>query len=316
MKNLLSAINPSNLVYPAFALLGVIWGTNFIFMKWAADLISPAQVVVLRILFGFLPIVVLAAWQGLLQRSHLRYVHHYLVMALLATALYYAAFAKGAAVLPSGIAGMLSGAIPLFSFLTAFVFLRQEPINRVMLAGLALGFAGVALIARPWSQGDLAVDAAGVMYMLGGSLSLGCSFVYARLFLVNKNISSLALATYQTGLALLVMCLFTDLDGIDRIQQDRGVLIGLVVGLGLSGTGLAYVLYYFIVQHLGALKAAGVTYIPPVVALLIGALLVGEPLYALDIIAMFLILGGVYVLQVGKRGEAMPRAESGASSTA
>ena len=89
-----------------------------------------------------------------------------------------------------------------------------------------------------------------------------------------------------------------------------------MVGLGLSGTGLAYVLYYFIVQHLGALKAAGVAYIPPVVALLIGALLVGEPLYALDIIAMFLILGGVYVLQVGKRGEAMPRAESGASSTA
>jgi len=288
-------------VYPAFALLGLIWGTNFIFMKWAAVLITPAQIVLLRILFGFVPILILAIVRRSLEWSHLRYTHHFLMMALLATAIYYFAFAKGTALLPSGIAGMLCGAIPLFSFLTAFAFLRQEPINRYTLFGLVLGFAGVLLIARPWNSGVSAVNTEGVLYMLAGSLSVGCSFVYARRFLVPKEISPVALTTYQIGLALLVMWLITDLQGIGRIQEDSVALTGLVVGLGLSGTGLAYVLYYFLVQELGALKAAGVTYIPPVVALVIGGLLVSEPLHIQDVIAMLLILSGVYVLQTGKR---------------
>ena len=291
----------NKLVYSAFALLGLIWGTNFIFMKWAAVWITPAQIVLLRILFGFLPILALATIRRSLEWSHLRYIHHFFMMALLATSIYYFAFAKGTALLPSGIAGMLSGAIPLFSFLTAFVFLRQEPINRYTLIGLVLGFAGVLLIARPWNSGASAVNVEGVLYMLGGSLSVGCSFVYARRFLVPKEISPLALTTYQIGLALVVTWLFTDLNGIGRIQEDHIALTGLVVGLGLSGTGLAYVLYYFIVQHLGALKAAGVTYIPPVVALFIGGLLVHEPLHNQDVIAMLLILCGVYALQTGKR---------------
>ena len=186
----------NRLAYPAFALLGLIWGSNFIFMKWAAVLITPAQVVLLRILFGFVPILALAAIRGSLRWSHLRHAHHFFVMALLATAIYYFAFAKETAVLPSGIAGMLNGAIPLFSFLTAFAFLRQEPINRYTLLGLLLGFAGVLLIARPWNTGGSGVDVHGVLYMVGGSLSVGCSFVYARRFLVNKDISSIALSTY------------------------------------------------------------------------------------------------------------------------
>ena len=288
-------------VYPAFLLLGLIWSTNFIFMKWAVVYISPSQIVLSRILFGFIPILGLALLNRSLSWSHLRYTHHFFVMALLATAIYYFAFAKGTALLPSGVAGMLSGAIPLFSFLTAFVFLRQEPINRYTLLGLLLGFAGVLLIARPWSSLGSGVNIDGVAYMIVGSLSVGCSFVYARRFLIDKNISPLALSTYQIGLALLVLVVVTDIHGIERILEDQTALIGLVLGLGLMGTGVAYVLYYFIVQHLGALRAAGVTYIPPVVALAIGSVLVHEPLRAMDLVAMALILGGVYVLQSGKK---------------
>jgi drug/metabolite transporter (DMT)-like permease len=301
MESRTSLFASRKLVYPAFALLGLIWGTNFIFMKWAAAWITPSQVVLLRVLFGFLPVLALAMIRRSLRWEHLRYIHHFLMMALLATAIYYFAFAKGTALLPSGIAGMLSGAIPLFSFLTALVFLRQEPINRYTAIGLLLGFAGVLLIAKPWSPSATGVNLQGVLYMLLGSISVGCSFVYARKFLVPKEISPLALTTYQIGLAFLLMCCATDFNGITHIQEDNAALAGLVLGLGLSGTGLAYVLYYFIVQHLGALRAAGVTYIPPIVALAIGGLLVHEPLSSQDVVAMFLILSGVYVLQTGQR---------------
>jgi drug/metabolite transporter (DMT)-like permease len=75
----------------------------------------------------------------------------------------------------------------------------------------------------------------------------------------------------------------------------------LVLGLGVCGTGLAYVLYYFVVAKLGALVASSVTYIPPVVALVIGVLLVGEQVDAFGYLAILFILSGVAILQFGKR---------------
>lgn len=296
----------NNLVYLAFALLGLIWGTNFIFMKWAAALISPEQIVLLRVLCGFVPIFVYALSQRALKWVHLRHAHHYLVMALLATTIYYYAFAKGASVLPSSIAGMLSGAIPLFAFVAGLLFQSQDKLTPRSALGLALGFLGVLLIARPWSSGAAALDVQGVLYMGIGSLSLGVSFVYARRFLADKEVSPLALTTYQIGLALLVLACVTDLEGITRIGADPVALGGMVFGLGLTGTGLAYILYYFIVQRLGALKAAAVTYIPPAVALLIGSLFAHEPLRPLDLLALAAILGGVYVLQSGRVQPARP----------
>ena len=81
------------------------------------------------------------------------------------------------------------------------------------------------------------------------------------------------------------------------MAEDRRATIGVVVGLGILGTGVAYILYYYIVDHLGAVTASSATYIPPVVALAIGWLLVGEPLDVLDAVAVLLILAGVVVLR-------------------
>jgi drug/metabolite transporter (DMT)-like permease len=76
--------------------------------------------------------------------------------------------------------------------------------------------------------------------------------------------------------------------------------MGLVIGLGLCGTGLAYILYYRIVGRLGAIAASGVTYLPPIVALVIGAAFVGEPVRGFDLVGMAAILSGVAVLQWGR----------------
>ena len=266
-------------------------------MKWAAALISPAQVVLLRVLFGFLPIFVLALYRGALRAADLRHWRHFVVMSVLATAFYYYAFAKGTALLPSGVAGMLSGAIPLFTFVMSALLLKQEPVTGRKIAGVASGFLGILLIARPWTTGDGQLDLWGVGYMAMGSLSIGASFVYAKRFMANLDISPLALSTYQVGFALCILAALTPLSGLSHIGHSAVALIGLVLGLGLTGTGIAYVLYYYIVQRMGAVQASSVTYLPPVVALLIGCLLVGEPLRAMDLIAMSAILSGVYAIQ-------------------
>jgi len=280
----------------AFVALGLIWGSNFIFMKWASETLSASQITLLRVLFGFLPVVVYAAIRGALKRHHVRYVHHFLVMSVLATSLYYFAFAAGTSLLPSGIAGALSGSIPLFSFLSAAVLLRSEQVTARRLLGIVVGFGGVLLIARPWATTG-AVDTVGVVYMLLGSASVGLSFVYAKRFLSGLDIPPVALTTYQIGLALVTLLIVTDLDGISAITHDRWAVVGMVLGLGLLGTGVAYILYYFIVDQLGAVTASSATYIPPVVALAIGWLLVDEPLDILDAVAVALILVGVMILR-------------------
>ena len=220
-------------------------------------------------------------------------------MSLLATSIYYFAFAAGTSLLPSGIAGALSGAIPLFTFVSALVFLRSERVTPLSLLGVLVGFGGVLLIARPWETTDV-VNPIGVLYMLLGAASVGVSFVYARRFVSPLAIAPAALTTYQIGLALLSLALVTNLDGLTALAADRRALIGVVLGLGLLGTGVAYILYYFIVEKLGAVTASSATYIPPVVALAIGWLLVDEPLQLFDGIAVLLILSGVAVLRVSQ----------------
>jgi drug/metabolite transporter (DMT)-like permease len=102
------------------------------------------------------------------------------------------------------------------------------------------------------------------------------------------------------GFALLILLATTNLRGLFEIFHDTRASIGLVVGLGFCGTGLAFMAYYVIVNRLGAIAASGVTYIPPVVALIIGVALVGEPVQLVDIAATVAILAGVGILQSGR----------------
>ncbi|HIH4319561.1 TPA: DMT family transporter [Morganella morganii] len=295
----------------AFAFLGIIWGTNFIFMRQASEWISPVQIVFLRVLCGFVPIAVMAWMQKAVRREHLKYTGHFLVMALLATVIYYWAFASGTSLLLSGVSGVLSGAIPLFSFIVAAIFLRQEKITVMRLCGLMLGFAGVILIAKPWQVSGESISLAGVGYMILGSLSVGISFVYAKKFLADKQIAPLALTTYQIGLALLILACITPFTGITAIAQDSTASLGLIIGLGLLGTGVAYLMYYYLILNLGAVVASSVTYIPPVVALIVGFLAANEQLGVTEILSMVLIMSGVFLLQrPSRRPEAEKEAEA------
>ena len=281
----------------AFCTLGIIWGSNFIYMKMATKLITPLQVVFFRVLFGFVPVVIYAQLRGSLRWQHLKHSGHFFVMSLLATAVYYYGYAKGSSLLLSGVAGALSGAIPLFTFLLAAIFIAEEKATRLKVTGILIGLLGVIMIGRPSGTEIVTTNLEGVFYMVAGSLSVGASFVYAKKFIIPLKIPAAALTTYQLGLGLLVLALVTDHNGINHIFSSTHASIGLIVGLGLFGTGLAYIIYYYIVERMGAISASSVTYIPPVVALMIGVLLVGEPIKLTDYGATLLIFFGVFLLK-------------------
>lgn len=283
--------------YLALATLGIIWGSNFIFMKWSTLLISPSQTVLLRVLCGFIPLFIVALYTKALHRKQLKQVLHFAVMSILATSFYYYGFVAGTALLPTSVAGLLSGSIPIFTFICAVLFLRKDRPNIQMLIGVILGFLGILISSRPW-QNTQNIDSLGVFWMIAGTLSLGISFVYAQRLLSPHNIPPLALATWQTGFASITLLLLTDLNGISQILTNTQAFLGVVIGLGLLGTGSAFFLYYYAIEKLGSVKASGATYIAPVVAVIIGAL-VGEEIDLFLITALILILGGVILIQTG-----------------
>jgi drug/metabolite transporter (DMT)-like permease len=284
----------------AFVLLGFIWGSNFIYMKWATILISPMQIAFLRVLFGFLPLALAARHQEVINRSQVRHLPHFFVMAGVATVFYYVAIVKGTALLPSGVAGVLGGSIGIFTAIFSLLLLRTEKMNGLMVAGVIVGFAGIVLIARPWEGADNPIDLAGVLWMLAGSIILGMSYVYVRRFLSPFNLPPLTLVTWQMGLALLILTVLTDFTGIGQILHDWHAAAGVVVGLGILGTGVAFLIYYFLLRELGAVAASGSTYITPTVALLIGWVF-GEKVGALEVTAIALILASIAMLQVGRQ---------------
>ncbi len=280
----------------AWLLLGLIWGTNFVFIKWSTDAVTPMQVVLVRVVAGFLTVAVYALVTRQLKLSHLRHSLHFIVMACLAAALYFYGFAEGTALLQSGLAGAVSASIPLFSLLAAVLFLPQEKLTANRVLGLLVGLIGVTLIAKPLSGGLGDSYLLGVLWMVLGSFSLGVSFVYARKFVTPLDLPPAALTTYQLGFAALILLTVTDMTGLGTLTDDPTSFAVLVFGLGFLGTGLAYVLYYYVIGKLGAERPSALTYVPPVVALFLGALFLGEAIVLFDYIATALIFAGVILV--------------------
>lgn len=287
----------------AFCSLGIIWGSNFIYMKMAAQFIEPMQVVFFRVLFGFIPVFIYALYSKALNLEDLKHYKHFIVMSLLAAVIYFFGFVKGSYLLLSGIAGALSGAIPLFSFLVAAIFLKDEKISKFAFWGVILGFIGVLLISGIFSTNLQNTNFEGVLYLIIASFSVGTSFIYAKKFVVPLNIKPVALTTYQLGFALLILLLIVDFTNANNIMKDLHSLVGMVVGLGVLGTGVAYILYYYMIETLGALKASSITYIPPIVALLIGFFLIGEDIKIIDFMATAFIFFGVFLINKRKKIE-------------
>lgn len=278
-----------------FLILGVIWGSNFIYMKWASQLISPLQVVFLRVLFGFIPVLAYAYYKKTIKIEHFKYSFHFFIMSLLGTTVYYYFFVKATSLLLSGVTGALSGSIPLFAFLLAAIFLKEEKFDRRII-GIIVGMLGVIFIAKPFEVNIFEANLEGIIDIILGSLIVGSSFVYAKRFVSPLKIHFSALTTYQLGFALVTLSLITDWNGISNITNDLHVFLGTIVGLGLLGTGLAFVLYYFIIEQLGAVTAASATYLPPVVALIIGYVFIGEDIDMIDCIGTALIFLGVFIV--------------------
>jgi drug/metabolite transporter (DMT)-like permease len=201
----------------------------------------------------------------------------------------FACFAFAVLSITTGLSAILNATVPLFGALIAWLWLKDRPAHSRVL-GLVIGFAGVALLA--WDKASFKPDASGVapawavMACLLATVCYGWSAIAAKRFL--GGLPALVTATGSQMGALLVLALPGLWYWPARNPSLQAWLSLLVVGVVC--TGVAYVLYFRLIEHAGPARALAVTFVVPVFAMLYGVLFLDEA-----VTAWMLLCGAVIV---------------------
>ncbi|MGO9298301.1 MAG: DMT family transporter [Streptosporangiaceae bacterium] len=276
---------------PRVALLALIWGSNFLWIKLAIRGLSPVEVTLARLVLGagVLWAIVLARREAI-PRSLVLWIH-IVVAALFANAIPYLLFAVGEQHVPSSTAGMLNATTPLWTVVIALSVRHEKRASLRQVGGLVVGFAGALLIFEPWQTGT-GLTSAGAIECLAAALSYGISFVYMDRYLARRGMSPVTLSACQLLAASAMLAITLGVVGVRSPRLDATVLASILI-LGLLGTGVAYVLNYQIITSEGATIASTVTYLLPVVAIILGVLVLGEPITLAILAGIALILTGI-----------------------
>ncbi|WP_146910345.1 DMT family transporter [Arenimonas daejeonensis] len=269
-------------------LLAAIWGASFLFQRVAAPEFGASALAELRLLLGaavLLPFLWLARAD-----FPARLWPRLALLGAINSAIPFALFAWGAQRAPAGVGAITNAMAVLFTALVAFLFFRERIGARKVLA-LVVGFIGVIVLASDKTEGasvgwaTAAGVAAALMYGVGANL-------VPRLL---NGLPPSAVAAATLGSAALLLLPFSIAHWPE--QSVSAPAWGSAIALGVICTGLAYAIYYRLIQRIGAARAVTVTYLVPLAAVAWAWSLLGEPLTWPMAIACALILGSVAISQ-------------------
>lgn len=273
--------------------LAALWGAAFIFMRVAAPVLGAAWTAELRVLLGGLALL---AWlrlggfdPGL--RAHWRF---YLLVGGVGIAAPFALYSFAAIHAPASLLAIVNATSPIFGLAWNASF-RDERVTRRKTAGLALGIAGVALIARP---DGIAMDPLfgwAVAAALAACCLYGVVGVLIKRFARGASPRGMA-AGNQLAAAVVLIPL---LPFVPPLAVPSALVLGNVIALALLASGVAFVLYFRLIADVGATRALTVTYLIPLFGILWGWLFLGEALPASALAGGLLILAGTVLVTRG-----------------
>ncbi len=273
----------------------LIWGCSFLFIKVGLEALSPIHVAFGRQALGAVTLLVLAAVTRVRLPRDRRTWAHLFVVGLLLNSVPSTLFALGETHVSSVVAGIINAVTPLATILVMFLAFRADRPTASTIAGILLGFGGILVVVGIWN-GVGSNEALGVLACLGAIACYGLGFPYIRRYLAPRGERPLALATGQITLAALQLLPFALLDTAPSGELTPRVL-GAMLALGALGTGIAYVWNFQVIERAGATMASTVTYLTPLVAIAVGASLLGEPLTLNEPLGGLVVLLGVALAQ-------------------
>ncbi len=274
----------------AMLTLAALWGASFLFMRLGAADFGALPLAALRV--GVAAAVLLPLlWQQRQWPAMRRHWRAIAVVGVVNSALPFVLFSVAALALNTGLSAILNATAPLWGALIAWLWLGER-LNRLRIAGLALGFAGVVWLAgdsaslAPGEHGVSAAVAIGACIL--ATLCYGFAANYARRRLAAAP--PLAVATGSQSAAALLLLLPAWWLWPNVMPSPAAWLA--VAGLAIPCTALAYLLYFWLIARLGAARAISVTFLIPVFGMAWGYMFLGEPVTPLMLLCCAVVLTG------------------------
>jgi drug/metabolite transporter (DMT)-like permease len=282
-----------------FVALAAIWGSSFLFIKVLGEHWPALWVALGRVALGAAALLVVL----LIRRERLpadrRLWLHCAGAAVLFNTVPWILIAYGEQHTSSIVAGLWNATTPLWVLLISLIAFGAERPTRTRIAGLATGFAGVALLLGPW-RGFGSGQAIGHFACAAAAVCYGVGFPYTRRYLAGRRESGVALSACQLLCATAMLAVLTPLARAPTLHIGLDGL-GSLLALGALGSGIAFAINYSLVRSRGATAASTVTYLIPVFSTLLGATVLGETLHWNQPAGTVLLLLGIAVSQ-GRMG--------------
>jgi drug/metabolite transporter (DMT)-like permease len=278
-----------------FLLLSATWGSSFLFIK-VLDRHWPALWVAFgRVVLGAATLLVLSA----VRRERLNFERrtwlHLLVTAVLFNAVPFVLFAFGEKHVASIVAGLWNATAPLWVVAFALLAFPEEHPSTARVAGLVVGFGGVAVLLGPW-RGLGGSELTGQLACAGAGVCYGLAWLYTRRHLAGSSASGIALSTGQLLCATALLGVTVPFAAPPTVHIGVDGLASLLT-LGVLGTGVAYLFNYSIIRAAGATTAATVTYVVPLFSTLLGVTVLSEPVSWNQPIGAAILLLGIALSQ-------------------
>lgn len=275
-------------------LLASMWGFSFLFIKVGVAEVSPLWVVASRTTVASLILLVVLRIRGRRLPRSLGVWINLLVLAAASNILPWAIVAWAEQFIPSGVAAVLNSLTPLVTLAVA-ALIGLERMTGTKVAGLVIALVGTALIV----SGELTIAGRAVpaLAVVGATLFYAIGAVYAKRF-VSGTEPPLVIATGQVVVASVVSVPIAWAVGPTPVWTELSLAaVGSLVALGALGTGIAFLLFYMLIERVGATNATMVTYLIPVVGLVAGWAILGEEFGPHVLVGAAVIVTGIWLAQ-------------------
>ena len=275
-----------------FVLAGFLWGIPYLFIKVAVDPetgFSPAIVVFMRVFIGALILIPIAIYDKSFFIA-IRGWKYIAVYAFFEMVIPWILIGTAEQKITSGLAGLLVASVPIFSTLITSVYGDKSVWQPSRLVGIGIGFLGVFLLVGIESITGSS-DPFSIFMMLGASLG----YAYAVIYITRKmpGVSGVAI----NGIAMAMTAVFYS-PALFLLWPDRPIsttAIYCVIALGVFSTGIAFAVFFVVMAEIGPTRASLVTYMNTAFAVVLGVLILSEPLTIGIIVGLPLVLIGSYL---------------------
>jgi len=280
---------------PVYIALGIVWGCSFIFIKLGLEFLTPFGVAFGRCALGALALLIYAKVRGINLIKRGTILFHLWIVSLLLNVIPGILFALAETEVTSILAGIINAVTPLMTLLAILLVFRDQKPSLQQVVGIALGFIGVLTVLGAWQGlGDNPLWA--VLVLLAAVTCYGISFPYSRQFVLPHKLQPEAMAASQVSLAALTLLPFFLYDGIAKDEYRAGPVLAMI-GLGVFGSGFAYIWNFKIMEAAGSAIASSVTYVTPVVAVIVGLIFLQENLTWYEPVGALVVLLGAAIGQ-------------------